>query len=97
MHSPKLGSSLRRRTSPQCPSLFSLWAVLFILLQLKTEYALAFGLLQQQPTWRSNHHQSLLLTRLFARSYSRDDNQRRTRTVNHHQRTSGSPNAVNTK
>eukprot|EP00980_Cylindrotheca_fusiformis_P017426 scaffold5419_cov128-Cylindrotheca_fusiformis.AAC.2 len=93
------GSSPRRtRTLPQHPfslSLRVLLTVSLILLQLKN--ALAFGLLQQQPTQRSIHPRSLLLTPLFARSYSRDDNQRSTRAVNHRRRASGPPNAVSTQ
>eukprot|EP00980_Cylindrotheca_fusiformis_P025370 scaffold13534_cov69-Cylindrotheca_fusiformis.AAC.3 len=68
--------------------------VVFILTQLQTEHALAFGFLQQ-PTRRLSQSSSHFEP-LFARSYDRAaNNEGRARKANHHQRNRGPPNAVN--
>eukprot|EP00980_Cylindrotheca_fusiformis_P019545 scaffold6775_cov126-Cylindrotheca_fusiformis.AAC.1 len=86
--------SLKTGSCKVCfPSLINLQlcAVVFLLAQLQTEHALAFGFLQQ-PTRRFG--QSRRFTPLFARSYDRAGTQGRARKANHHRhRSSGPPNA----
>eukprot|EP00980_Cylindrotheca_fusiformis_P017319 scaffold5377_cov63-Cylindrotheca_fusiformis.AAC.1 len=87
--------SLKTGSCKVCfPSLINLQlcAVVFLLAQLQTDHALAFGFLQQ-PTRRFG--QSRRFTPLFAKSYNQAGNQGRARKVNHRQRTRGPPNAFN--
>eukprot|EP00980_Cylindrotheca_fusiformis_P029846 scaffold23928_cov108-Cylindrotheca_fusiformis.AAC.1 len=88
--------SLKTGSFPaRCPSFISLQlcAVVFILTQLQTEHALAFGFLQKPTRCFS---QPSRFSPLFARSScNRAGDQGSARTASHRERNRGPPNAVN--